>query len=104
MMAMTPTAVPEDELQILFLMIENVSGSEIHTRMYVVYDTQNAIAKSTVNSLSTENQGGKHMRDKPRSGRLFRRRTQHGMPQASTNSSVRAANDRGPKCMLLHVL
>ncbi len=51
---MTPTAVSKDKQQsvIQFLMLENVSGSEIHTRMCVVYGAQNVIAKSTVGRIS----------------------------------------------------
>ncbi len=51
MMAVTLTVVPEDEQRsvILFLLIENVSYSEIHMRMYVMYDLKNVITKSTVN-------------------------------------------------------
>ncbi len=50
-MAVTPNAVPKDEQRsvIRFSLLENVLGSEIHTKMCVVYGAQNVITKSTVN-------------------------------------------------------
>ncbi len=49
-MATTLTAVLKDEQRsvVWFLILENISGSEIHTRMYVVYGMQNVITTSTV--------------------------------------------------------
>ncbi len=51
MLASTLPAVPNDEqwTVIRFLMLENVSGSEIHMRMCVEYSVQHVIIKSTVN-------------------------------------------------------
>ncbi len=51
MMAATQTAVPKDEQQsvIRFLTLENVSGSEVHVRMFAVSGMQKFITKSTVN-------------------------------------------------------
>ncbi len=51
MMAVTLTSMPkyEQHSTIHFLILENVLCSEIHTRMRVVYSTQNIIPKSTVN-------------------------------------------------------
>ncbi len=47
----TQTAVPDDEQQsvIQFLSLENVSCSEIHMKMCVVYGVLNVISKSIVN-------------------------------------------------------
>ncbi len=46
-MAATPTVVPQNEQRnvIYFSTVENVSGSEIHTRLRVVYGEQNVITK-----------------------------------------------------------
>ncbi len=51
MMAATLTTVSKDEQQnvIWFLTLENVLGSEIHTRICMVYGVQNVITKSIVN-------------------------------------------------------
>ncbi len=50
-MAGVKAAVPEDEQQsvIWVLMLENVSGSEMHARIFGMYCTQNVITKSAVN-------------------------------------------------------
>ncbi len=45
MMEATPTVVPKDEQQsvLQFLILENGSGSEIHTRICMMYGVQNVI-------------------------------------------------------------
>ncbi len=50
-MAVTATAVPKDQQRrvIQVLMLENVSDSEIHAKICVVYGMQNVITKSTLN-------------------------------------------------------
>ncbi len=50
-MVVTPTAVPKDKRWSVtqLLMLENVSGSETHASMCVVYGAQNVIKKLAVN-------------------------------------------------------
>ncbi len=77
-MAVTPTAVLKDEQQsfIQFLMLENVSGSEIHRRISVVYGVYNVITKSTVNQLVQRFKAGQtSTSDNPQSDRLSKRKT-----------------------------
>ncbi len=49
--AATPTGVCKNEQQsiIQFLILKNVLGGDIHTRMCMVYGVENVITKSTVN-------------------------------------------------------
>ncbi len=58
-LAETPTAVPKDKQQSLiwFLTLENVSGSEIHARMRVVYGYAKCYHKINSELISTEIQG-----------------------------------------------
>ncbi len=68
---LTLTAVPKDEQRsvIQFIILKNVSGSEIHVRMCVmcvVYGVQNVITKSTVNPWAQGFKTGQmSMNDKP---------------------------------------
>ncbi len=86
--ATTPTAVQNDGQWsvIRFLTLENVSESEVHARMCIVYGTQNVITKSTVNHRIEKFKW--YEWDEPRSGKLSKRKTQLGIPQASTNSLI----------------
>ncbi len=96
MMAVTPTAVPKDEQQSVifwFLTLESVSGSEIPVRMHQVNGAQNVITKSIVNRWVQRLKAGQmSTSDEPQSGRLLKRQTHCGMPQASTNSSIDTKN------------
>ncbi len=75
-LATIPTNVPKDEQQsiIRVLTLENVSGSEIHTRMCVVYVVHNVITISTVNRwVQRFKAGWTNTSDRPQSGRPKRR-------------------------------
>ncbi len=63
-MTATLTVVPKDEQQsvIWFLMLENVSNSEIHVRMCVVYGIEKVITKSTVNQGYSDSRWDKRVR------------------------------------------
>ncbi len=94
-MSATPIAEPKNEQQsvIQFLMLENVSSSEIYTRMCVVYCAQNVITKWTngyqwVQRYKAEQRSTS---DEPWSGRILKR-TLHSMPQEPTNSPSNMKN------------
>ncbi len=95
MKAVTPAAVPKEEQQsvIQILTIKNVSGSEICTRMCVVYGVQNVIRKSTINQwVQRFKIGQTSTSNEPRSNIQLKKKTQCGMQQASSNTLINTKN------------
>ncbi len=74
-------------LAIGVLTLENVSGSEIQTRMWMVC---RMLSQNQLRTDGTEIQGGKS--DKPQIATLLKSRTQRDMSQAPTNSSIDIKN------------
>ncbi len=96
MMAVTPTTMSKDEQwsAIRFLALENVSGSDNSHEN--VLDICCAVRYYKINCepmIQRFKAGWTSRSDKPRSSRLSKRKTQHGMPQTSTNLS-----NYGKKC------
>ncbi len=86
-MVATLTAVSKDEKQ------SEMLGSEIHMRMCVVCVMQNVTKKSIVNQwVQRFKMGQTRTSNTPPSGKSSKRKTQCGMLQASTNSSIDTKN------------
>ncbi len=74
--AATLTTVHKDEQWSvnLFLVLENVLDSEIHTRMCMVYSLQNVTTKSAVNPWVWRFKVGWTTSDKPRMTNFFKKK------------------------------